>query len=437
MKKPSNKTNQTPTKETNFQVKPEDALEKDIATEEKKEEVQTAQQQQQTQVTQPKAKKEKKKGWWRRKTTGQKVSFCFSMFFFVLAIFLIIYMNDLRAFGADEAADKIYGKGVANGWVAIGNSLLSASESIFATIVIIAIMIFLQMIVNFLTRLFARGRRGLTIGALIRSLAKYVFIILGIAIICGFWGVDLQSILAGVGIVTLIVGLGCQTLIQDVIAGLFIVFDDYFAVGDIVIIDGFRGTISDIGLKSTKLQDAGGNIKSINNSSITTVVNLSRMDSIVTATLSAGYNEDPIRVEGILIKALPEIQKKIPAITDTLTYKGISEVGENDISYMVLCHCKEADRFQVTRDLNRELLLLARQYDIQIVFPQITVNQPDPVNRPKTTAEQVKTATETVEKMRALPPEPEKEKFEFFRRARDLAADEASNLNNNIKDGRK
>lgn len=437
MKKPSNMTNQSQPKETDFHVKPEAELEKDISAEEQKDVARQANPQPQPNSSDKPQPKEKKKGWWRRKTTGQKVSFCFSMLFFALAIFLLIYMNDLRAFGADDAADKIYGKGVANGWIAFGNNVINASESIFATIVVIAICIFLQMIVNFLTRLFGRGRRGETVGALIRSLAKYVFIILAIAIICGFWGVDLQSILAGVGIVTLIVGLGCQTLIQDVIAGLFIVFDDYFAVGDVVIIDGFRGTISDIGLKSTKLQDAGGNIKSINNSSITTVVNLSRMDSIVTANLSAGYNEDPIRVEGILIKALPEIQKRIPAITDTLTYKGISEVGDNDISYMVLCHCKEADRFQVTRDLNRELLLLARQYDIQIVFPQITVNQPDPVARPKTTEDQKKISAETIAKMRALPEEPEKEKFDFFRRARDLAVNEATDLNKNLKDGRK
>ena len=82
------------------------------------------------------------------------------------------------------------------------------------------------------------------------------------------------------------------------VAGLFIVFDDYFAVGDIVIIDGFRGTVSDIGLKSTKITDAGGNIKAINNSSITTVVNLSRMDSLVTVSMAASYNEDPVRYKG-------------------------------------------------------------------------------------------------------------------------------------------
>ena len=148
-----------------------------------------------------------------------------------------------------------------------------------------------------------------------------------------------------------------------------------------MIIDGFRGTVSDIGLKSTKITDAGGNIKAINNSSITTVVNLSRMDSLVTVSMAASYNEDPVRVEGLLLRALPKIQAKIPQITDTLTYKGISEIGDSDVSYLVICHCKEANRFRVTRDLNREVLLLFIQNDIQFVYPQITVNQPDPVYR--------------------------------------------------------
>ena len=130
---------------------------------------------------------------------------------------------------------------------------------------------------------------------------------------------------------------------------------------------------------------------------------------------------------------MPKIQAKIPQITDTLTYKGISEIGDSDVSYLVICHCKEANRFQVTRDLNRELLLLFIQNDIQFVFPQITVNQPNPVKRPATTEAQKKLSAEAIEKMRALPPEPEKERFAFLHHAKDVMTDEVKGLDDTLK----
>ena len=181
--------------------------------------------------------------------------------------------------------------------------------------------------------------------------------------------------MAGVSIVTLIVGLGCQSLIQDVVSGLFIVFDDYFAVGDIVIIDGFRGTVHEVGLKTTKLIDAGGNIKSITNSSITTVVNLSREDSLVSVLMDSSYNEDVERVEAVIAQALPAIAKQIPAITQGPFYKGINNFDDGGISFQVIAFCKEGDRFQVQRDLNRELYQLFIRNDIIVPYKQLVINR--------------------------------------------------------------
>lgn len=362
--------------------------------------------------------KQKKLNWFTRKTTSQKISFIFSVLFFVISIGILILSMNLRPIIGDELADDIYGKDVENGFVALGKLIAGSSMSVISTIVVIAVSFVIIFLTNFFTRLFTgKGRKGKTIAALIRSLVKYIVIIAALCIAMAFWGVNVASIVAGVGIVTLIVGLGCQTLIQDVIAGLFIVFDDYFAVGDICIIDGFRGTIVDIGLKSTKIKDAGGNIKSINNSSINTVVDLSREDSMVTVTVPVGYNEDPLRVEAILIKELPLIKAKLPQVTSDIQYKGISALGDSEIDYLLLCFCKEADRFQVTRDLNREILLLLERNNLQIVFPQIVVNQPDDPNRKKATKEEIMTAEEAVAKLRELPKEETESRFSFFHKA--------------------
>ncbi len=377
---------------------------------------------------------EKKLNWFTKKTKSQKASFILSVTLFVASLVILILGMNLRPILGDEVADGIYGQGVANGWIALGKVLTSSGLSWLLTIMVISVSFVLMFIINFCTRLFSgNGRKGKTIGALIRSLAKYVLIIVDIALILSFWGVNVASILAGVGIVTLIIGLGCQTLIQDVIAGLFIVFDDYFAVGDICIIDGFRGTIVDIGLKTTKLKDAGGNIKSINNSSINTVVDLSREDSLVTAELTAGYNEDPVRVEGILLSALPDIKKKLPQITSDIMYKGISGVNDSDVSYLVACRCQEKDRFQVSRDLNRELLLLCLRNDIQFVYPQVVVNPPDPEDRPKTTKEEIKISEQTMKEIRKNEEAEENKKFSFFHKAKESFDETAKGFEKELK----
>ena len=220
----------------------------------------------------------KKTNWWTRKTPGQKASFIVGAILFVLSLAgFIILMNGREIFG-QEFGDKFFGEGKANGWVVIGENLVSGGIRWLVSMLIVSIGITLIFIATFITHIFdGKSRKAKTISALLRSLFKYAIIIAMICVILVVWGVDVVGVIAGVGVLTLIIGLGCQSLIQDVISGIFIVFDDYFAVGDTVIIDGFRGTIVDVGLKTTKLQDFGGNIKSITNSSIATVVNMSRL----------------------------------------------------------------------------------------------------------------------------------------------------------------
>ena len=228
----------------------------------------------------------KKGNWWQRKTKEQKTSFIFAMIIFVISLVGFIVLMNARAFVSKEICDSFYGEDVPNGWIALGKVLAEGSATWFVSIIFTFMAITVIFIATFITHLFdSKSRKAKTVSSLVRSIIKYVTIIALICVILVVWGVDVFGIIMGVGILTLIVGLGCQSLIQDVISGLFIVFDDYFAVGDTVIIDGFRGTIVEVGLKTTKLQDFGGNIKSITNSSIVTVVNMSRLRSVASVTL--------------------------------------------------------------------------------------------------------------------------------------------------------
>jgi small conductance mechanosensitive channel len=347
-------------------------------------------------------RREERRAAWKNATPMQKAQLFISSFFFLICIGLLLMLIYSRNIFGNEVGDAVLGEGIPNGWVALGNAMSSSSGAWLATLITIIACFSISFVLTTLIKLLTRGgRRSRTVGSLIRSLIHYITVIVGLAVILAVWGVDVSAIVAGVGVLTLIIGLGCQTLIQDVISGIFIVFDDFYSVGDTVIIDGFRGEVKAIGLKSTKLIDFGGNIKSINNSAINTVVNLSRYPSAVSVTMNASYNEDVERVEAVIQAALPELKKKIPAITEGPYYKGISGFNEGGVSYMLLCKCLEGDRFQVTRDLNREFFLLFVNNDIIVPYNQITINEADPKNRPSANPEQRSAVNEAIKKNRA------------------------------------
>ena len=345
----------------------------------------------------------KKGNWWARKTTGQKVSFIIGAVIFLLSLAgFIVFMNARQIFG-DEMGDLLFGEGISSGWEELGIALVEGSAKWAISAILVFMAIVFIFIATFITHLFDnKSRKAKTISSLIRSLIKYITIIVVVCIILIVWGVDVIGIVAGVGILTLVIGLGCQSLIQDVISGMFIVFDDYFAVGDTVIIDGFRGTIIDVGLKTTKLQDFGGNIKSITNSSILTVVNMSRMRSVASVTLSVSYNEDVERVEALIINEIEEIKKKVPNIIEGPWYKGIDNISASSIDFLVLAFTSEDNRFQVTRDLKREFYLLFKKNDVQIPYTQVTVNPEDDKNRQKASPEEVLVALKEQKKLRGI-----------------------------------
>ena len=358
--------------------------------------------------------KKTRMGKWKSRKLGNRVFFVMRILFLVIGlVFFVLFLFGRQVFGGDFA-DEVFGPGK-NGWDILWDGIVGTWNSWLLTLIALAVASVFSMIFDFVIRVVTpKTRRSKTIVSLVRSLTHYAVVIVTAGVILSAWGVNVAGIVAGVGILTLVIGLGCQSLVQDVVSGLFIVFDDYYAVGDTVIIDGFRGTVTYVGLRTTKLEDAGGNIKSINNSAISTVANLARLDSLAKAEIDASYNEDVRRVEPVIANNLEAIRKKIPAITEGPFYKGISQFGDAGITYLVLAKCKEADRFQVQRDLNRELYLLFVENDILVPYNQLTINPADPADRPAPTAADIKAAQKVTNENRGVGVTKKKQTNETF-----------------------
>lgn len=218
--------------------------------------------------------------------------------------------------------------------------------------------------------------KGTAIIDILCSLIKYASVIVMLFFILKACGVDTTAVVTGLSIVTLIIGLALQPLLQDVIAGLFIVFEHVFEVGDIIVVGDFRGTVKEIGIRTTKIEDAGGNIKVVNNSDLRALVNMSDQLSIAMVDIGIEYGESLERVEAILKEHLEEVKAAIPEIVEGPFYKGVSELADSSVNLKFVAKCKEGSKYQVERDMNREFKLLFDRYEVNIPFPQVVVNKP-------------------------------------------------------------
>ena len=258
------------------------------------------------------------------------------------------------------------------------NKLFRALPSLIRTAQIIFLALCLNLILKgILVGGFAKSRRSTTIVKLLCNFLKWVIALVAVFVVLGAWGVDTTTLLASAGILTLVIGLGAQSLVADIVAGLFIVFENEYQVGDIVVIDGWRGTVQEIGIRATRIEDSGGNIKIINNSAITTVINQTRQLSLATCTVGIEYSESIERVEQVINDNIPYIKEQIPAIVDGPFYKGVDQLAASSVNLLIVAKCNETDVYQVKRDLNREIKLLFDRNNINIPFTQVVVNAPN------------------------------------------------------------
>lgn len=323
----------------------------------------------------------KKKGsnpfaWYKKKDRKAKISFWVKVALWIIGIaFLVVFMLSRQIFGADSILGSLFGDSQ-NGFASISLWVTNHVRAFIQTAILIVGTLMGYFVLKFLFSLF--GKTGKSVGtvlSLIRSIIKYALIIMDIFMILGYWGVDTSTLVTSLGILTLVIGLGCQSLINDIVSGLFLISEKSFEVGDIVVIGDFRGTVQEVGIRSTKLLDAAGNIKIVNNSAITSCVNLSQeLYVAVVDTIQVSYDVPLEKVEAIFADHLKEVRTKVPAIVDGPFYKGVTGYDSDaGIGLKFIARCREEDRYQVTRDMNREIYLLMNRYGLDIPYSRLNV----------------------------------------------------------------
>ena len=242
-------------------------------------------------------------------------------------------------------------------------------------IMVAAVMAAETLAVILLELLKPKSHRGRSLLSIISSLLKYVA---GIVILCwglSIIGVNVSTIVASVGIVTLIVGFSAESLIADVVTGAFMIFENQYNVGDIVEVDGFRGTVTNIGIRTTSITDAGDNVKIVNNSAMRNILNRSDKPSRSVSDIGVPYETDIEKLEEAIPGLLHSIYEKRAAVMkNPPQYLGIQKLADSAVVLRFAVEVNEKDIYSCTRILNHDLLLGFRTLGVECPFPQVDVH---------------------------------------------------------------
>ena len=207
-----------------------------------------------------------------------------------------------------------------------------------------------------------------TIYRFINNILKILILMLIVLSVLSSLGFNVGGFIAGLGLAGAVMGLAFQDFLKDIIAGITIITEDYFAIGDVIEIDDFKGTVLNITLRTTKIKKWDGPVLIINNKLITKVINSSMYNSFAIVDILVDIEENPEKINSILNRNLENFDKTLDKnIVDKPKILGINKIDKNYQSIRIICETKSEEQYNIER--------LLRKYVIDILLKE-KVNMP-------------------------------------------------------------
>ncbi|WGF88907.1 mechanosensitive ion channel family protein [Marinivivus vitaminiproducens] len=292
-----------------------------------------------------------------------------------LAVLLLSVGAILQAWGVNLVGFMLTGEG------------REAGESFMVALVIIVVAYVVwrsvnRMITRYLTDLDAANaalratNRNRTLLVLGRNAVFVLICLIGTLLVLSQLGVNIAPLLAGAGVFGLAIGFGAQTLVKDIITGVFILIEDILAVGDIVNLGGKGGVVEAVSIRTVRLRDYDGSVHTIPFSTIDAVTNLTKEFSMAVFNVGVAYGEDVDHViatiEDLAEKMRRERQYR-RLILEPLEMAGLDSFGESALMIKCRFKVKPAAQWTVMREFNKRLKRRFDELGISIPFPHRTV----------------------------------------------------------------
>lgn len=253
-----------------------------------------------------------------------------------------------------------------------GFNLFSITYCLFLLCVLYVLQGLLNQILYNIAKI--SDMRTETVLLLIRNGLKYIcaliFFLLGLA----KFGIDTRALWASVGILSLMIGIGAKDLISDVIAGLFIIFEGTFQIGDFVQVENQIGTVEEIGLRYTRIVRYS-ETKIFNNSSIRKIVNYNGDMAREILRFPVSYETDILEVEKLFEREMPEMEKRVPGLLKRPEYQGVESFEQSYMLLRIALYCDPYRCRKALRYMHREIKILCDREHIRMPYSHMIVEE--------------------------------------------------------------
>lgn len=221
------------------------------------------------------------------------------------------------------------------------------------------------------------NRREQTLKNLSSNVLSYIIVFIVIMMILDTFHVPIKTMLAGAGVAGLAIGFGAQSLVRDVIAGFFIIFEDQFSVGDYIETDKIEGDVEIIGLRTTKLRSFYGQTYVIPNGKIEIVTNYSVSNGFAMVEINVPYETDILKVEKIVDKILKTLPEKYDVFVGTPFINGVQALELSNYILRIRAETTPVMQWEGARIIRKEVKENLFEKGIEIPSPRMVIYSKD------------------------------------------------------------
>ena len=223
----------------------------------------------------------------------------------------------------------------------------------------------------------AQTQRVNTLFRILKNFVSIAILIVVIMLVLSELGIQIGPLIAAAGVVGLAVGFGAQTLVKDIITGLFIILEGQISIGDIVEVAGHSGRVEAITIRTVRLRDVNGHLHVVPFSEVTTVKNITQDQDYHSFEIGVSYNEDVDHVIDTIEKVGLDLQKDKffkSKINGEIEVFGLDKFEDSSIIIKGRIPTVHKQQWVVRREFNRRIKLAFDKSGIEIPFPQTTIS---------------------------------------------------------------
>lgn len=219
-------------------------------------------------------------------------------------------------------------------------------------------------------------RKSKTLTTVTESIFKYIIYFFVFCHILTKFGINVSSLIAVAGVGSIAIAFGAQSLVQDLLTGIFILMEDQFGIGDFINIDGLSGTVESISIRTTRIRSTDGNLHIVPNGQIQAVTNMSKGFNRAVVDIPISYEHDLDEVIDIMQDELNIIyaKSKIKGIIRAPEVFGIINFSESGVDIRISADVEIGENWKVEREIRRIMKKRLDSENISIPYPQRVVH---------------------------------------------------------------